>query len=158
MNAASQKPESPASPSTPANAALVSRHLRFGWWSLLAFLSLGILLETLHGFKIAWYLGPDFETRRLMWRLGHAHGTLLALVHIAYAATLALSAGTFPRWTSPGLIAASVLLPGGFLLGGIYIYQGDPGLGVLLVPLGAAVLLATVLMVAWRCGSGQSAG
>ncbi len=26
------------------------RHLRFGWWSLLVFLTLGIALESLHGF------------------------------------------------------------------------------------------------------------
>ena len=36
--------------------ALSRHHLRFGWWSLLVFLSLGIALETLHGFKIGWYL------------------------------------------------------------------------------------------------------
>jgi hypothetical protein len=33
------------------------RNLRFGWWSLLVFLSLGGLLETLHGFKVGWYVG-----------------------------------------------------------------------------------------------------
>ncbi len=32
------------------------RHLRFGWWSLLALLGLSLLLEALHGFKAGGYL------------------------------------------------------------------------------------------------------
>jgi hypothetical protein len=31
-------------------AALAQRHLRFGWWTLLLFLTLGLVLEALHGF------------------------------------------------------------------------------------------------------------
>ena len=41
---------------------------------------------------------------------------------------------------SPLLIAASVLLPGGFFLGGCFIYESDPGLGIWLVPVGALCL------------------
>ena len=33
-----------------------TRHLRVGWWSVLCFLSLGFLLELLHGFKVGLYL------------------------------------------------------------------------------------------------------
>src|SRR5437764_12487319 len=58
------------------------RNLRFGWWSLLVFLSLGGLLETLHGFTIGWYVDVGNEMRRLMFTLAHAHGTALALVNI----------------------------------------------------------------------------
>jgi hypothetical protein len=46
------------------------------------------------------------------------------------------------------LLGASVLLPGGFFLGGLFLYGGDPGLGVLLVPLGALLLLVAVLLTA----------
>ena len=63
------------------------RNLRFGWWSLLVFLSLGGVLETLHGFKVGWYVDVGNETRRLMFTLAHAHGTLLALVNIAAVLT-----------------------------------------------------------------------
>jgi len=56
------------------------RHLRFGWWSLLVFATLGLILESLHGFKVRAYLDVSNETRRLMWTLAHAHGTLLAVV------------------------------------------------------------------------------
>src|ERR671931_989136 len=63
------------------------RNLRFGWWSLLVFLSLGGALETLHGFKIGWYVGVGNEMRRLMFTLAHAHGTALALVNIVAGLT-----------------------------------------------------------------------
>jgi hypothetical protein len=127
------------------------RHLTFGWWSLLVFLTLGILLESLHGLKVGWYLSVANESRRLMLTLAHAHGTLLALVHLAFAATAcgdATDAGDWRRFASPCLVAAGVLLPGGFLLGGLFVYGGDPGLGVLLVPAGAALLLASVALTA----------
>lgn len=45
-------------------------------------------------------------------------------------------------------MAASVLLPGGFFLGGIFIHGGDPGLGIFLVPLGAGFLFLVVLLTA----------
>ncbi|HEY8174006.1 MAG TPA: hypothetical protein VIH21_13040, partial [Dehalococcoidia bacterium] len=57
------------------------RHLRFGWWSLFVFATLGLTLEALHGFKVRAYLDVSNDTRRLMWTLAHAHGTLLGLVH-----------------------------------------------------------------------------
>ena len=43
---------------------------------------------------------------------------------------------------------ASILMPAGFFLGGLFIYSGDPGLGILLVPVGGALLLAAVFLVA----------
>ncbi len=118
------------------------RHLRFGWWSLLVFLALGLLLETLHGFKLGWYLDAGAEMRRLMFTLAHAHGTLLALVNIAAGLTLRAVKDFAPKPSaSHALLWGSVLLPAGFFLGGLVIHDGDPGLGVLLVPLGALALL-----------------
>lgn len=86
-----------------------------------------------------------------MWRLGHAHGTLLSLVHLAFALTLPRLAPWPPRRlavASSALRAGSVLLPAGFVLGGVWIHGGDPGLGVLLVPLGAVALVVGVATVA----------
>ena len=131
----------------------VRRHLRFGWWSLLVFLTLGIVLEALHGFKVGWYMDVSNATRRLMWTLAHAHGTLLGLLHIAFAGTLRLmpaESARSKRFASPCLIGSSVLLPGGFLLGGIVVYGGDPGLGILLLPFGAVLLVVGVALV--TCG------
>jgi len=128
----------------------VRRHLRFGWWSLLAFLSLGIALEAMHGFKVGFYLDLANETRRHMWTLAHAHGTLLALVHLAFAVALVHVSHReqVERLCSPALMAASLLIPGGFFLGGAVVYAGDPGLGILLVPVGAVFLLVSVFGVA----------
>ena len=67
------------------SAEMTSRHLRFGWGSLLVFVLLGGALEAMHGFKVDWYLAVGNETQRLMWRLAHAHGTFLSLVHVAFA-------------------------------------------------------------------------
>jgi len=118
------------------------RHLRFGWWSLFAWLALGVVLETLHGFKLGWYLDVDREMRRLMLTLAHAHGTLLALVNIAAGLTLRTVKGfELARAPSLSLLWGSVLLPAGFFLGGLVIHDGDPGLGVLLVPVGALLVL-----------------
>jgi hypothetical protein len=86
-----------------------------------------------------------------MWTLAHAHGTLLALVHVAFAATLPLLPDAAParaRIAGASLTAATVLLPGGFFLGGVWIYAGDPGLGVALVPIGALCLFVAVLLTA----------
>jgi hypothetical protein len=125
------------------------RNLRFGWWSLLVYLSLGLTLETLHGFKIGWYLDVGNEIRRLMFTLGHAHGTALALVSIAAGLTARNVKGFELRPSvSFALIWAAILLPGGFFLGGIVTYGGDPGLGVWLVPVGALFLFYGVARVA----------
>src|SRR5436190_10890157 len=111
---------------------LVRRHLRFGWWSLAAFGLLGLVLETLHGFKVGAYLDVSNDTRRLMWTLAHAHGTLFGLVHLGFAFTLRHvdADGSALRSSSSALIGASLLLPAGFFLAGIRFYAGDPGIGV----------------------------
>jgi len=127
------------------------RHLRFGWWSLLVFAAFGLTLEALHGFKVRAYLDASNDTRRLMWTLAHAHGTALAIIHVVFGLMLRVAPDTTARnvsTISTALIAASVLLPGGFFLGGITFYAGDPGIGVALVPAGAASLLYGVFAIA----------
>jgi len=49
---------------------------------------------------------------------------------------------------SAGPYPSSVLLPGGFFLGGVSFYGGDPGLGALLIPVGAVFLLTGVVSTA----------
>ena len=128
---------------------LADKHLRHGWLSLLVFLAAGLALESLHGRKIAAYLDLDHAVRRHMWTLAHAHGALLGLVHLGLAATLraapGLAAAPHARVSSVSLDVATVLLPLGFFLGGLQHFAGDPGLGVLLVPPGGALLLVAAL-------------
>jgi hypothetical protein len=123
-----------------------TRHLRFGWWALAIYVLLGIVLETMHGFKIGWYLDVGNEVRRLMFTLGHFHGTMLALVNIAAGLTTrAIDGFRIKPSVSWALIWAAILLPVGFLSGGFLTYDGDPGNGVWLVPIGALLMLYGVI-------------
>ena len=135
----------------PDLARLARRHLRLGWYAVLAFLTLGVVLESLHGFKLGFYLDAGNEARRLSLRLAHAHGALLGVLHVVFGLTLGSRFAPELRSASrasPCLSAALVLLPGGFLLGGLFVRGGDPGPLVMLVPLGAALLFLGVLFVA----------
>jgi hypothetical protein len=137
---------------------LARRHYLAGWCGLLVFLSLGGLLETLHGFKWGFYLDPEHKLRRELWTLAHAHGTLLSLVQIGFAAGLL----HFGRWTERRLRLASfflldalALMPLGFFLGGLAHTESDPSPGVLLVPVGALLLFLAVVIIlgsAWQEG------
>ncbi|MGI9427052.1 MAG: hypothetical protein ACR2NM_00225 [Bythopirellula sp.] len=130
-------------------AALQQRHLIMGWFGLLLFLSLGIVLEMLHGFKAGFYLDVQNSSRRLMWTLAHVHGTLFALIHIAFACSAGLM-----RLASLGLLSliskcltgALALMPLGFFSGGLWMYGGDPGVGIFLVPIGALLMFSGVAM------------
>jgi hypothetical protein len=122
----------------------------FGWWSLLCWLSLGIALEAMHGFKIGWYLDVVNDGRRLQLTLAHTHGTLLALMNIIFAMSLSQDVGP------AGLVAraakclkwAAILMPLGFLGGGIMAMGADPGIAIVLVPIGGLLLFAGVLFAA----------
>jgi hypothetical protein len=138
---------------------VLHRNRRFGWWSLLLWLSLGLCLEALHGCKVGWYLEVASDARRLLLRLAHAHGTLLALVNIGFAASIRAPerggkdlarAALCLRW-------ASVLMPLGFLGGGLFVMGADPGLPILAVPVGGIFLLVGVLTTA-RLVSREPAG
>lgn len=136
---------------TDSSSTLAARHRVFGWWSLVVFVLLGFVLETLHGFKVGWYLDLANETRRHLFTLAHAHGTLLGLVHLAFATTESAGLPAPPqrvRLASALFVAASLLLPGGFFLGGLDPRGGDPGFGVLAAPFGAAALFGAVFLTA----------
>jgi hypothetical protein len=122
---------------------LSRRHLGFGWRALAVFSVVGIWLELLHAYKVGSYLDVGSEMRRSMWRLGHAHGALLALVNVAFACSAPhLAAGPARRRASACLLVAAVLVPIGFLLGGAFATASDPSPLVALVPAGAILLVA----------------
>jgi hypothetical protein len=120
--------------------------IRQGWISLAVWIAFGILIEGLIGFRTPALL--DDSIRRDMFRLAHAHGTLLNLVLIAAAICARLELVRIERSASLGLRSAVVLLPVGFLLGGIWHFKDDPGLGIFFVPIGALLLLAAALQLA----------
>jgi hypothetical protein len=132
------------------NDRVVRRHLAFGWWALAAYTFIGLVLEAAHGLKLGWYLDVTSATRRLSLTLGHAHGTLLGLVNIGFALSLPhakLSEVAIAR-ASFALRLATVLLPLGFLLGGLVFYGGDPGIAIVLVPPSAVILLVGLVTMA----------
>ena len=114
---------------------------------------MGVVLEALHAFKAVAYL--EDPVRRLQWTLAHAHGTLLSLAAIVIGMLVlpASRSGEGAKRAADRLFAAgAVLMPIGFLAGGAWHSEGDPGLGILLVPAGAlacaagaAIALAGVL-------------
>ena len=135
----------------PEAAPVSPRHLQFGWWALLVFLAMGLFLELLHGFKLGAYLDVSNHTRREMWTLAHAHGTLFSLVNVAFGLTLrslSLDHAPWAKTASVTLLGATLCIPAGFFLGGLFFWQGDPGLGILLVPLGGLLLLISVFVTA----------
>jgi hypothetical protein len=123
---------------------LARRHRRFGWTALFVWMCGGLVLELFHGFKSGAYLLAPL--RREMWTLAHFHGALLSVVILAFVRWAeAPGVPVAPRGrASWALIAGSVLLPLGFLIGGAFHYEGDPGFGIFLAPVGALLLLYPV--------------
>ena len=144
--------DGPDRPTPDASTRASARgHLAFGWCCLLVFMGLGAVLEGLHSLKLGFYLDSSNAMRRLLWTLAHAHGTLFGLVHIAFAVSLPqLSAmtGRSRGLASRCLYGGTIVMPVGFFLGGVFVFEGDPGLPVLLAPLGAALLFIAVGLIA----------
>jgi len=160
LRAVSKQTDDPTESRDEVNLATLStRHIRFGWILVFVYVMLGVLLEILHGFKMGLYLDVSNEARRLVWTLAHTHGTLIGVLNIAFALTLprlALSE-TAMRAASLLFLSAGVVMPLGFFLGGVVIYGGDPGLPIVLAPIGGLFLVGAVGLAAlggWRGHSG----
>jgi len=129
----------------PASSTAADRRLlATGFWLLAFSLPLGLTLEALHALKVPVYL--DSALRRELWTLAHAHGNLLGLFCLVAALlssrlALAASQRRFATLTAAG----SVLMPLGFLFGGIGNREGDPSWGILLVPVGGIMLLVALV-------------
>ena len=130
-----------------ASANAIGKTVRVGWLLLAIALPFGVTLEALHGFKVQAYLASDM--RREMWRLAHAHGTLLGILCLVCGA---IGEAWVPESIRPRVMAmirwGAVLMPLGFFLGGILNSEGDPSLGILLVPVGAVALVVALVWVA----------
>jgi len=127
----------------------------FGWVLLAVSIPAGLTLEALHALKVEVYLGSSM--RREMWTLAHAHGNVLGVLCLVYALLA-------ERWVpdestrcavSRWLRAGSALMPLGFFAGGILNFEGDPSLGVVLVPVGGVCLLVALLRAALAARSAE---
>jgi hypothetical protein len=119
-------------------SASFSRMMFQGWASVAVWMSAGLLLEGLLGYKIPSYLN-DMQ-RRELFRLAHTHGAFLGLVLVAGALCVRRGA-TPPRAASLSLSVGSVLMPLGFLLAGIWHPEGDPGPAIWIVPPSALLII-----------------
>ena len=127
--------------------------LRTGWVLLALALPFGVTLEALHGFKSQAFLRS--EVRHEMWRLAHAHGTLLGILLLVYASLAERFVVVERRAVlARDLRIGAVLMPLGFFLGGILNSEGDPSIGILLVPLGALFLLSALVRAALAVQAG----
>lgn len=133
------------------NDAICRTCLRFGWIAIAVFLLLGLALESLHLIKAPFYL--EMGIRRELWTLAHAHGALLGVICVVFGlcAHKLISSGQSRRRASVALRTGSILVPGGFFLGGIANSETDPSLAIILVPIGAVLVLAAVIIVAVAC-------
>ena len=112
---------------------------------------LALLYE--HGAAVgdpSWLLGQlvfgrGVENRRLLFTLAHSHGALIGLLHLALSAhAKAMTPGRALNVASWCLCSATILLPGGFFLGGLVLLGTDPGLGVFLTPVGGLLLVVAM--------------
>lgn len=129
------------------NDPSITKALRTGCALLAISLPMGVVLEALHGFKVAPYLESD--VRREMWRLAHSHGSMLGILCLLFAAlaerrvadpSTRAKASRELRW-------GAVLMPVGFFAGGVLNFEGDPSLGIALVPIGALLLVVALVRV-----------
>ncbi len=119
--------------------------MRQAWISLAVWIAFGILLEGFSAFRSTVLL--DDYVRRDMFRLAHSHGTLLNIVLITAAICARLDLIRLSRSSSISLRTSVVVLPLGFFLAGIWLFKDEPGLAILLVPVGAVLLLVAAIQI-----------
>jgi hypothetical protein len=108
-----------------------------------------VTLEALHAWKVQAYLAS--EMRRELWRLAHAHGTLLGILCLVFTALGATHVTDDARPPIARLVRwGAVMMPLGFFAGGILNSEGDPSLGIVLVPLGALILVIALVRLAMQ--------
>jgi hypothetical protein len=117
-----------------------------GWLSLALWMSFGLLLESLMAYKSPAYL--DDPQRRELFRLAHAHGSLLGVVMVI-AAMWARSAGArLSRLVVLAVRFGAAVMPIGFLVAGLWHPESDPGVAIWLVPAGALPLIFGLISIA----------
>ena len=117
-----------------------------GWFSLAIFMAFGLLFEGLIGYRSPAYLNDPM--RRELFRLAHAHGTILSLVLLIADQYLASREITIPRPALLSLRIGAVIMPLGFLLGGIWHTETDPHFLVILSPIGGVMLIFGIITIA----------
>lgn len=126
----------------------VATCLAAGWTLVTVSLAFGLALEAFHLVKLPFYL--DVRLRRELWTLAHTHGTLLGAIAVLVGLTAdRVAMDAMRRAACARLVMwGAMLVPLGFLGGGIANAEGDPSLAIVLVPIGAVLALAGVALMA----------
>jgi len=132
----------PASDATTAARTLI----RQGWASIALWMTLGLLLEGMLGYKIPAYLNDP--QRRELFRLAHAHGTLLGVLLIAGGLCIRGGVIELQRIAAGALRLGAIMMPVGFAVAGIWHPEGDPGIAIWLVPPGAVLVIFAAISAA----------
>ena len=131
---------------SPDQRALVTGMMRQAWIGLAFWMSFGLLLEGLIGYRIPDYLNDP--QRRELFRLAHAHGGVLSLVLLAAALGLGFGITEPPRKALLALRIGVIVMPVSFLLAGIWHYSNDPGLAIWLVAPAALLVVFGIVGLA----------
>lgn len=156
------RPNAPPAPRRPSDVlAASSRHFVIGWVGLAIAMVGGLLVDLMLGLKLGLYLDVDNQTRRLLWRLAHAHAAGFSLVHLVFAAYLSTQVdriSTPLRAASQLATIGLIALPAGFALGGAQLYGDDPGLAIFLAPVGGVAMTLAAACIVWDAYSRRRRG
>jgi hypothetical protein len=123
-----------------------------GWLSLAFWISFGLLLESLMAYKAPAYL--DDAQRRELFRLAHAHGSVLGMVLIIAAIWGRGIGARISRVAVIALRLGALVMPLGFLAAGLWHPESEPGLAIWLVPAGALPLIFSLTSIALSSRNG----
>ncbi|MBS1796268.1 MAG: hypothetical protein JSS81_20620 [Acidobacteria bacterium] len=116
------------------------------WISLAFWFAFGLFLEGLIGFRSPAYLQDP--VRRELFRLAHTHGTVLGLFLLIVGLYLRKNLVALPKLVVRAVQLGVVLMPLGFLLGGVKHTETDPNALVFLVPVGGLLIIFGIVALA----------
>jgi hypothetical protein len=108
-----------------------------------AWMSFGLLLEGFIGFRVSGYMSVPL--RREMFQLAHTHGTLLSLLLLISALTISKGLVYPNKFSLLSLRTGTILMPFGFLLGGIWTNKEEPNALVFLAPIGGILVIFGII-------------
>jgi hypothetical protein len=111
-----------------------------------AWMSFGLLLEGFIGFRVSLYMSVSI--RREMFQLAHTHGTLLSLLLLLSALTISKDLVYPNKFSLLSLRIGTILMPLGFLLGGIWTNKEEPNTLVFFAPIGGILVILGVINLA----------
>jgi hypothetical protein len=112
-----------------------------------AWMSFGLLLEGFIGFRVSAYM--SIPIRRELFQLAHTHGTLLSLLLLLATLTISKHLVYPNKFSLLSLRIGTVLMPFGFLLGGIWTNKDEPNMFVFLAPIGGILVIFGIINLAF---------